>query len=61
MIENLDYNSMLLFFDSVFLQGNDGGIFGFIGQNRGALGSDDPIVKGTNPNIIWRLQDLGFC
>ncbi len=40
------FNSILLFLDSVFLEGN--GIFGFLGGGSGqaALGSDDPIVKG---------------
>lgn len=33
---------MLLFLEGVFLQ--DGGFLGF--DNRGALGSDDPIIKG---------------
>ena len=36
----------MLFLDSFFLQGDDGGVFGFIGQGRVALGSDDPNVKG---------------
>lgn len=35
MIEWLDNNIILLFLDSVFLQGDDGGIFGFLEQNRG--------------------------
>ena len=52
MIESLDYNSILLFFDSIFLQVNNDGIFGFFGQNRGALGSDDPIVKGVIPTLF---------
>ena len=52
MIESLDFNSILLFLDSVFLQGDDGGIFGFFGQDRGALGSDDPLVKGLIPTMF---------
>ena len=53
MIENLDLNSVLLLLDSVFLQGNDnGGIFGFFGQDRGALGSEDPIVNGLMPTMF---------
>jgi uncharacterized membrane protein (DUF106 family) len=46
MIEILDYNFIMFFLDSVFLQGDDGGIFSFMSQGRQALGSDDPIVKG---------------
>ena len=42
----------MLFLDSVFLQGDDGGIFGFIGKGRVALGSDDPIVKGIIPTLF---------
>ena len=52
MIESLDLNSILLFLDSVLLQGDDGGIFGFFGQDRGALGSDDPLVKGLIPTLF---------
>ena len=53
MIESLDLNSILLFLDSVFLQGDDGGIFGFFGQDRGGvLGSDDPLVKGIIPTMF---------
>lgn len=52
MIEWVDNNAILLFLDSIFLQGDDGGIFGFLGQNRGALGSDDPIVKGLIPTLF---------
>ena len=36
----MDFNFILLFVDSLFLQ------FDFFGGERGALGSDDPIVKG---------------
>ena len=53
MIESLDLNSILLFLDSVFLQGGDGGIFGFFGQDGGGvLGSDDPLVKGLIPTMF---------
>ena len=52
MIESIDYNSILLFLDSVFLQGDDGGIFGFMSKGRQALGSDDPIVKGIIPTLF---------
>ncbi|QDI89744.1 DUF106 domain-containing protein [Candidatus Nitrosopumilus sp. SW] len=52
MMENIDYNFFILFIDSVFLQGGDGGIFGFIGGDRGTLGSDDPIVKGIIPTLF---------
>ena len=47
MIDYLDYNFIMFFLDNVFLQGDDGGIFSFMSQNRQALGSDDPIVKGV--------------
>ena len=50
MIDNLDF--ILHFLDSAFLQGNDGGFFGAFSQGRGALGSDDPIVKGTIPSLF---------
>lgn len=50
MIESFDI--ILHFLDSVFLQGNDGGIFGFLGQGRASLGSDDPIVKGILPSLF---------
>ncbi|MFQ5782488.1 MAG: EMC3/TMCO1 family protein [Nitrosopumilus sp.] len=51
MIENLDFTIFTHLLDSVFLQG-DGGIFGFLGQGRTALGSDDPIVKGVIPTLF---------
>jgi len=47
MIDYLDYNFILFFLDNVLLQGDDGGFFSFLSQNRQALGSDDPIVKGV--------------
>ena len=53
----MDFNFILLFLDSVFLEGN--GIFGFLGGSggRGALGSDDPIVKGL---ILSAFAVAGF-
>jgi len=36
----MDFNTILLFLNSTFLQ------FDFLGGDRGALGSDDPIVQG---------------
>jgi uncharacterized membrane protein (DUF106 family) len=40
--------------DSIFLQGDNGGIFGFLtsGGNRGALGSDNPLVSGVIPTLF---------
>ena len=54
----MDFNFILLFLDSVFLK-EDGGIFGFLGggSGRGALGSDDPIVKGL---ILTAFAVTGF-
>ena len=60
MIESMDYNFIMLFLDSISLQGDDGGIFGFIGQGRTALGSDDPIVKGIIPTL-FAVLDLEYC
>jgi uncharacterized membrane protein (DUF106 family) len=57
MIENLDFNFILFFLDNIFLQADDGGIFGFMSQNRQALGSDDPIVKGV---ILTLFGVTGF-
>ena len=37
-------NMILLFLESIFLQ-DDGGFFGM--YSSGALGSDDPIIRGT--------------
>lgn len=50
MIENLD--GILFFLNSAFLQGSDGGFFGFLSQGRGALGSEDPIIKGIVPSLF---------
>ena len=57
MIDYLDYNFILFFLDNVFLQGDDGGVFSFMSQNRQALGSDDPIVKGV---ILTLFGVTGF-
>ena len=48
----MDFNFILLFLDSVFLE--DKGIFGFLsgGGGRAALGSADPIVKGIIPTVF---------
>ena len=51
----MDPNILLLFLESVFLQ-DGGGFFGF-GDDRGALGSDDPIIKGT---ILSMFAVAGF-
>jgi len=42
----MELDFILHFLESIFLQ-EDGGVLGFIGGDRGALGSDDPIVKGV--------------
>ncbi|MDH3764924.1 MAG: EMC3/TMCO1 family protein [Nitrosopumilus sp.] len=57
MIESLDHNFILLFLDGIFLQGDDGGIFSFLSQNRQALGSDDPMIKGL---ILSMFAVSGF-
>ena len=44
MIMIVDFGIIHLFLDAVFLQGMD--FFG-LGGERGELGSDDPIIKGT--------------
>lgn len=41
----MEFNVILLFLDTIFLQ-EDGGLFDFMAGRAGALGSDDPIVKG---------------
>jgi uncharacterized membrane protein (DUF106 family) len=50
----MDFNFILLFLDSVFLQESDGGIFGFLGGGGGstALGSADPLVQGIIPTVF---------
>ena len=52
----MELNFIFLFLDSVFLQ-EDGGIFGFLGGGQGALGSDDPIIKGL---ILTAFCVAGF-
>lgn len=47
MIENLNFEAIGIFLNSVFLQNDIGGLFGSFGQGKAALGSDDPIVKGA--------------
>jgi len=47
----MELNTILLFIESIFLQG-DGGFFGFLGGDRGALGSDDPLIKGLIPSMF---------
>jgi len=47
-------DSVLLFLNSVFLEG---GMFDFLGGGHGALGSDDPIVKGL---ILTAFCVTGF-
>ena len=42
----MDFNFILLFIDSIYLQ------FDFFGGERGAMGSDDPIVKGLIPALF---------
>ena len=52
----MDFNFILLFLGSVFLEGD--GIFGFLsGSGQTALGSDDPIVKGL---ILTEFAVTGF-
>jgi len=52
MIEYFDFNFISFFIDSIYLQGNEGGIFSIFTQARGSLGSDDPIVKGIVPTLF---------
>ena len=42
----MEFDFILLFLDTIFLQEDDGGIFGFMGDMRDGLGSDDPMIKG---------------
>ena len=51
------FNFILLFLDSVFLEGDDGGIFDFLSGGQTTLGSDDPIVKGL---ILTAFAVAGF-
>ncbi len=50
----MDFNFILLFLDSVFLQGD---IFASLSGSQAALGSDDPIVKGL---ILTAFAVTGF-
>lgn len=52
----MDFNIILLFIESIFLQ-EDGDFFGFLGGDRGALGSDDPIIQGM---ILSLFAVAGF-
>jgi uncharacterized membrane protein (DUF106 family) len=47
----MEFDFILLFLDTIFLQ-EDGGIFGFMGNMRDGLGSDDPIVKGVTASLF---------
>ena len=52
----MEISFILLFLESIFLQ-EDGGIFGFLAGDRGALGSDDPVIKGL---ILSMFAVAGF-
>ncbi len=39
-------NAILLYLEAIFLQ-EDGGFMDFLGGDRGALGSDDPVIAGV--------------
>ncbi len=47
----MEFDFILLVLDTIFLQ-EDGGIFGFMGDMRDGLGSDDPIIKGVIPALF---------
>lgn len=47
----MELDFVFLFLDTIFLQ-DDGGFFGFLGGNRGALGSEDPVVKGVIASLF---------
>ncbi len=47
----MEFDFILLFLNTIFLQ-EDGGIFGFMENARGGLGSVDPIVKGVIPSLF---------
>ena len=57
----MDFNFILLFIESIPLQ------FDFFGGERGALGSDDPIIKGLILSMfavcwIWHpAQHIQCC
>ena len=42
----MEFDFILLFLDTIFLQEDDGGIFGFMTDMRDGLGSPDPMIKG---------------
>ena len=42
----MEFDFILLFLDTIFLQEDDGGIFGFMTDRRDGLGSPDPMIKG---------------
>ncbi len=48
----MEFDFILLFLDTIFLQEDDGGIFGFMGDMRDGLGSDDPMIKGVIPSLF---------
>ena len=48
----MEFDFILLFLDTIFLQEDDGGIFGFMGNMRDGLGSDDPMIKGVIPSLF---------
>ena len=50
----MDFNFILLFLDSVFLQGD---LFASLSGSQAALGSDDPIVKGL---VLTAFAVTGF-
>ncbi len=47
----MEFDFILLFLDTIFLQ-EDGGIFGFMEETRRGLGSDDPMIKGVIPALF---------
>jgi len=47
----MEFDFILFFLDTIFLQ-EDGGIFGFMENARGGLGSDDPMIKGVIPALF---------
>jgi uncharacterized membrane protein (DUF106 family) len=51
----MEFDFILLFLDTIFLQ-EDGGIFGFMGDMKDGLGSDDPIVKGVEASLFAQVK-----
>ena len=47
----MEFDFVLLFLDTIFLQ-EDGGIFGFMQDARDGLGSHDPIIQGIIPSLF---------